>query len=437
MKIASVKGMKDVLPTAEGEEGAFNSSLWDRAERVFREVFRRYAFDRVRTPVVEEAQLFARGVGEATDIVSKEMYTFEERGGKKLLALRPEGTAGAARAYIEHGLAMRDPVQRWWYFGAMFRHERQQKHRYRQFFQVGAEVYGVAQPEADAEVLALARDILAELGLEGIELRLNSLGDEACRPGYLQLLSDFLRGRREALCADCRERLDRNPLRVLDCKNPSCREVVQDAPASHEHLCEACSGHFARVRRAAERLAIPYEVDKTLVRGLDYYTRTSFEFLASALGSGQQTAVCGGGRYDGLVKQLGGPDTPAIGFAMGVERLCALLAQQGIPRAAPDLFIAFGDEAGREEALVRADAARRAGLSVEVDFRGGKLTRQLGRADKRGARWSVVLGGNEVASRRARLKEMATGAETEVALDELAAEVARRSRDATQAGSRT
>jgi len=427
MKINSVKGMNDVLPTAEGEQAAFNSRIWERAEKVFRDVFRRYAFDEVRTPLVEEAQLFARSVGEATDIVGKEMYTFEDRSGKKLLALRPEGTAGAARAYIEHGLPMRDPVQRWWYFGSMFRHERQQKHRYRQFYQVGAEAYGVAAPEADAEILALCRDILEGLGLAGIELRLNTLGDEKCRPAYLELLTAFLRERREQLCAECRDRLERNPLRVLDCKNEGCKAVVADAPASYDHLCDACADHFARVRAAVDRLGIEYALDKNLVRGLDYYTRTSFEYLASALGGGQQTAVCGGGRYDGLVKQLGGADTPAIGFAMGVERLCALIAQaEGIPAAAPGLFIAFGDDAGRDEALLLATAARKAGVPTEVDFRGGKLSRQLGRADKRGARFAVVLGGDEVASRRARLKDMRDGSEEEVALDELAALVARR-----------
>ncbi|WP_373047915.1 histidine--tRNA ligase [Vulgatibacter sp.] len=426
MKINSVKGMNDVLPTAEGDSVAFNGRLWERAEAVFRDVMRRYAFDEVRTPIVEEAQLFSRAVGEATDIVGKEMYTFEDRSGKKLLALRPEGTAGAVRAYIEHGLPMRDPVQRWWYFGSMFRHERQQKHRYRQFYQVGVELFGVAQPEADAEVLSLCNAILVDLGLEGIELRLNSLGDEQCRPAYLELLSAFLRERREQLCPECRDRLERNPLRVLDCKNEGCQAVVADAPASHEHLCAPCSEHFARVRASVDRLGIKYRLDKNLVRGLDYYTRTSFEFLASALGSAQQTAVCGGGRYDGLVKQLGGADTPAIGFGMGVERICALLAQQGVPAHAPALFLAIGDEAAREEVLALATEARSKGLAAEADFRGGKIARQLGRADKRGARFAVVIGGNELASRRAKLKDMRGGEETEVALDELVAEVARR-----------
>lgn len=427
MKITSVKGMNDVLPTAEGDEAPFNSRIWERVSSVARDVFRRYAFDETRTPVVEEAQLFARSVGEATDIVGKEMYTFPDRSGGKVLALRPEGTAGSVRAYVEHGLPMRDPVQRWWYFGSMFRHERQQKHRYRQFFQIGAESFGVATPEADAEILALCRDILEGLKLTGIELRLNSLGDENCRPAYLEKLTAFLREHETELCGECRNRLERNPLRVLDCKNEGCRAVVRDAPASHENLCEACSEHFGRVRAAVDRLGIRYTLDKTLVRGLDYYTRTSFEYLATSLGGGQQTAVCGGGRYDGLVKQLGGPDTPAVGFAMGVERLCALVAQaEGIPTASPDLFLAFGDDAGRDAALDLVGAARAKGLSAEVDFRGGKLARQLSRADKRAARYAVVLGGAEIASGTVKLKDMRGGVETEVALADLADEVARR-----------
>jgi len=294
---------------------------------------------------------------------------------------------------------------------------------------VGVEAFGVANPEADAEILALCRDILEGLGLTGIELRLNSLGDENCRPAYLELLQAYLRERKDQLCAECQDRLERNPLRVLDCKNAGCKAVVADAPASYDHLCGACAEHFGRVRTLVDRLGIQYHLDKNLVRGLDYYSRTSFEFLASALGGGQQTAVCGGGRYDGLVKLLGGADTPAIGFAMGVERLCALMAQaHGVPSAAPALFVAFGDEAGRDEALQLVSAARAKGLAVEADFRGGKLARQLARADKRGARFAVVLGGNEVASRRVKLKDMQGGAESEVSLDALVDEIAARLR---------
>lgn len=421
MKIASIKGMNDVLPTRTGEDVAFHAKIWKEVEEAWRRVTERYSFDEVKTPIVEEAQLFARSVGEATDIVGKEMYVFPERSGKKLLALRPEGTAGAVRAFLEHGLASSDPVQRWAYFGPMFRHERQQKHRYRQFYQLGYEAFGVASPELDAELLALCRDLLRELGLTGIELRLNSLGDSACRPVYLAKLVEYLQARADSLCAECRVRLEKNPLRVLDCKNEGCRAATADAPASYDHLCEPCAAHFARVREAADALGVAYHLDPRLVRGLDYYTRTAFEFLATALGSGQQTAVGGGGRYDGLVGLLGGPETPAVGFAMGVERLCALVAQaRGVPAAGPALFLAFADDAGRARALSLAAELRGQGVSVELDLRGGKLQRQLGRADRRGARFSLVLGSAEVEAGRGKLKEMASGTVTEVEFSRLA-----------------
>jgi len=426
VKIAAVKGMKDVLPTAQGEDAAFNSRIWERIEAASRKVFALYGFEFIHTPVLEESRLFARAVGEDTDIVGKEMYAFEDRGGKHL-ALRPENTAGAVRAYVEQGLPMRDPVQRWCYFGPMFRRERPQRHRYRQFFQLGVESFGVAAPEEDVEILALCRDLVEAIGLGGVELRLNSLGDAACRPAYLQILRAFLEERRERLCADCRRRIERNPLRALDCKEPGCVEATRGAPAAHEHLCGACKEHFDRVIAGTTALGIPYVLDGRLVRGLDYYTRTAFEISASALGKGQQTAVCGGGRYDALVQMLGGPPTPAIGFAMGVERIAFMLADaEGVPAHSTDLFLAFIDAQGREKAQELARAARRRGIRTEMDLRGGKVSRQLSRADKRGARFAVVLGGSEVESGRARLKEMATGEETELSLDALVEEVWKR-----------
>jgi len=426
VKISAVKGMKDVLPTAQGEDAPFNSRIWERILNAGREVLSRYGFELIHTPVLEESRLFARAVGEETDIVGKEMYAFEDRGGK-VLALRPENTAGAVRAYVEQGLPMRDPVQRWWYFGPMFRRERPQRHRYRQFFQLGVESFGVAAPEEDVEILALARDLIEAVGLVGVELRVNSLGDEACRPGYLEVLRAYLEERRDRLCADCQRRIDRNPLRALDCKEPGCVEATRDAPASHEHLCDPCRQHFDRVLAGAAAMEIPYVLDARLVRGLDYYTRTAFEMTAQALGTGQQTAVCGGGRYDGLVKLLGGPPTPAIGFAMGVERIATLLAEAGgVPAASADLFLAFADPRGLEAAQRLARQARGRGLRTEMDLRGGKVSKQLGRADRRGARFAVVLGELEVQAGRARLKEMATGQETEVALDALVEEVWKR-----------
>ncbi len=422
MKLGSVKGMNDVLPTAGADEASFHSGVWADVLDATRVVFARYGFDEIRTPVVEEAQLFARSLGESTDVVGKEMYTFPERGGDKLLALRPEGTAGAVRAFLEHGLAANDPVQRWWYFGPMFRHERQQKHRYRQFFQIGAEALGVASPELDVEILALCRDIVLALELPGVELRLNSLGDPPDRAAYVEALRLFLSGREEQLCGECRARLGKNPLRVLDCKNEGCRAQTAEAPASWEALGPAAKEHFERVRAGLDALGVPYVLDKRLVRGLDYYCRTTFELLATSLGSGQQTAVGGGGRYDGLVELLGGPPTPAVGFAMGVERLCALRSQlNGLPKACPDLFLAIADDAGRARALPLVQALRNAGRKVEADWRGGKVGKQLARADKRGARFSLVLGSAEAASGRGNLKRMRDGRESEVALSELAA----------------
>lgn len=422
MKIASVKGMNDVLPTASAEEASFHGGVWAEVVGAAQRVFSRYAFDEIRTPIVEEAALFARALGESTDVVGKEMYAFPERGGDKLLALRPEGTAGAVRAFLEKGLGANDPVQRWCYFGPMFRHERQQKHRYRQFYQLGVEALGVAAPELDVEVLALCRDIVLELELPGVELRLNSLGDPADRAAYVATLKSFLAGREEKLCGECRARLEKNPLRVLDCKNEGCRAQTAEVPASWESLGPAAKEHFERVRAGLDALQVPYVLDKRLVRGLDYYCRTTFELLATSLGSGQQTAAGGGGRYDGLVELLGGPPTPAVGFAMGVERLCALRAQvKGLPKTAPELFLAIADEAGRARALPLVQALRKAGHRVEVDWRGGKVGKQLNRADKRGAKFSLVLGQAEVASGRGKVKRMRDGAETEVALDALAA----------------
>lgn len=426
MKISAVKGMKDVLPTMQGDDAPFNSRIWERIETAGREVCSLYGFEAIRTPILEETQLFSRAVGEDTDIVGKEMYAFEDRGGKNL-ALRPENTAGAVRAYVEQGLPMRDPVQRWYYFGPMFRRERPQRHRYRQFYQLGVESFGVGAPEEDVEILSLCRDLVEKMGLGGVELRLNSLGDENCRPAYLDLLRAYLTERQDRLCAECRRRIETNPLRALDCKQPGCVEATADAPAAYEHLCAACEEHFSRVIEGAKAQGIPHTLDGRLVRGLDYYTRTAFEILASALGSGQQTAVCGGGRYDALVKMLGGPPTPAIGFAMGVERIAFMLADaEGVPAPAADLFLAFTDPAGRAKAQALAREARGRGIRTELDLRGGKLSRQLSRADKRGARYAAVLGESEVETGRVKLKRMETGEEEEIALDALVEEVWKR-----------
>jgi len=410
MKISGVKGMNDVLPA--------EVARWHEMEAVARDVFALHGYREVRTPVVEPAQLFARGVGEATDIVNKEMYVFEDKG-EELLALRPEGTAGTVRAFIEHGAYVEGP-QKWFYMGPMFRRERPQKGRYRQFHQIGCEAFGVAEPFVDAEQIALLDGYLARLGVRA-ELRLNTVGDASCRPAYLADLKAWLTGRKAELCPDCNDRIERNPLRVLDCKTPSCQPVLEQAPRLLERLCEGCAAHFAQVKAGLEALGVAYRVDPRLVRGLDYYVRTAYEFTSDALGS--QSAVAGGGRYDRLVETLGGPPTPGIGFALGEERLAMILEKAGrAPQERrPAVFFISADAAGALEALRRAAALRREGIACELDPRGGKFKAQFKQAERVGARYAVVLGENEVRSGEAKLKDMQSREETPVALDALAA----------------
>jgi histidyl-tRNA synthetase len=410
MKIAGVKGMNDLLPGQVGR--------WQEMERVAREVFALHGYREVRTPVVEAAALFARAVGEETDIVKKEMYVFEDKG-EELLVLRPEGTAGVVRAYIEHGCHV-EGLQKWFYLGPMFRRERPQKGRYRQFHQIGCECLGAAEPTIDVEQIAMLDGFLGRLGVRA-ELRLNTVGDPACRPAYLAELRAWLGARTKALCADCNERIERNPLRVLDCKTPTCQPVLAEAPKLLDRLCDGCRAHFDAVRAALESLGVAFHVDPRLVRGLDYYVRTAYEFTSDMLGA--QSAVAGGGRYDGLVETLGGPPVPGIGFALGQERLALILeaAKRPIPEAWPAVFFVSADEAGARAALVRAQELRSAGIACDLDPRGGKVARQFKQAERVGARYALVLGGNEVASGQAKLKDLATREETPVALDELAA----------------
>ncbi len=411
-KLNGVKGMNDLLPG--------QVARWQEMEAVAREVFALYGYREVRTPIVEPAQLFARGVGEATDIVKKEMYVFEDKG-EDLLALRPEGTAGTVRAFIEHGAFVEGP-QKWFYVGPMFRRERPQKGRYRQFHQIGCEAFGIAEPLLDAEQIALVDDFLARLGVRA-ELRLNSVGDRSCRPAYLEDLRAYLTGRKGELCADCNERLERNPLRVLDCKVESCQPVLAQAPRLLERLCPECAAHFDAVKGGLDALGVRYTVDTRLVRGLDYYVRTAYEFTSDALGS--QSAVAGGGRYDGLVETLGGPPTPGIGFGLGQERLAMILEKVGraAPERRPVVFFVTADAEGAGEALRRAAELRRAGIACELDPRGGKMKAQFKQAERVGARYALVLGGNEVQTGQAKLKDLATREETPVALAELAARV--------------
>jgi histidyl-tRNA synthetase len=415
MKIPGVRGMNDLLPAAIGR--------WQEMERVAREVFALYGYREVRTPAVEHAALFARGVGEATDIVKKEMYVFEDKG-EEMLALRPEGTAGTVRAYVEHGCHV-EGLQKWFYMGPMFRRERPQKGRYRQFHQIGCECFGVAEPGIDVEQIAMLDDYLGRLGVRAA-LKLNTVGDGQCRPAYLADLEAWLRERKDKLCADCNERIERNPLRVLDCKVASCQPVLAEAPRLLDRLCGPCRAHFDAVRAGLESLGVAYQVDARLVRGLDYYVRTAYEFSSDAIGS--QSAVAGGGRYDGLVETLGGPPTPGIGFALGQERLALVLEASGRkpPEDRPVVFFVAADEIGAREAPLRAAALRKAGVASELDPRAGKLARQFKQAERVRARYAVVLGGDEVASGQAKLKDIDTREETPIALSELVTRFAKR-----------
>jgi len=411
-KFAGVKGMNDVLP---GE-----IEVWQHVERTAREIFGRFGYQEMRTPMVEDTGLFVRSVGEETDIVGKEMYTFEDKAGRSL-TLRPEGTAPAARAYIEHSILNKEPVTKWFYTGPMFRYERMKTGRYRQFSQIGAEAYGVKEPGQDVEVMDMVVQFLNALGLPDISLNVNSIGDDACRPNYQADLLIYLHLRREELCEDCKSRLERNPLRVLDCKNEKCQQIARDAPNILERLCAGCRTHFDEVKRKLELLGHRYVVNPRMVRGLDYYTRTAFEFIANNPVLGTASTVGGGGRYDKLVKGLGGPDVPAVGFGLGLDRLCLLLSQSGKTFGTkPDLFVATVDEKAQDLAFKMASELRRQGLWVEFDARGGSLKSQMKRADKLGARYALVLGENELAQQSGELKPMSGGEPRKVAFAELA-----------------
>ncbi len=418
-KIRAVKGTRDVLPTdtyVKDDEPWVRIGHYQLIEDAARELFPLYGYREARTPVLERTELFVRGIGQDTDIVGKEMYTFDDHGDR--VTMRPENTASLVRAYVEHNVNQHEPETKWWYLGPMFRRERQQRGRYRQFTQIGIEAFGSPGPRVDAEQIELLDRWLRRLGIP-FEMHLNTLGDAACRPKYREALQAYLRSRAADLCDDCRKRIETNPIRVLDCKNPKCQEVAGGAPQMEQFLCDPCRAHFGGLQESLRGLGVAYVVDARLVRGLDYYTRTAYEAIATS-GLGAQSTVAGGGRYDGLVKELGGPDIPGIGFAAGVERMALLIAQQGKEGGTkPALFIApLGDaEAARADTLARD--LRAAGLAVEVSFRKSNPGNQLKRADALGARFALVLGSQELQTDRAKLKELKTGTQHEVSLNEL------------------
>ena len=407
------RGTQDVLPQ--------ESYKWHFIEGKLMDLARRYGFSEVRTPTFEHTGLFDRGVGDTTDIVQKEMYTFTDKGGRSI-TLRPEGTAGVARCVLEHGLLNNPLPLKLSYLISCFRYEKPQAGRFREFRQFGAEVFGSQDSAVDAEVIALVADIFTTLGISDIALELNSIGCPHCRPAYHEKLRAYFAQHIDSLCPTCRERLEKNPLRILDCKNDSCKEVAKGAPLGIDNLCDECADHFASLKERLTAMGIPFTVNPQIVRGLDYYTKTVFEFVSTSIGA--QGTVCGGGRYDGLLETLGGPSTPAIGFAVGLQRLLAVMEQDGASLGAPpacDIFLASIGQGASVEAQKLALRLRRAGLHAESDVQGRSLKAQMKYADKLGARYTVVLGDDEVKTGQIKLKRMDDGQVEETTLEALPA----------------
>ena len=409
MEFTAIKGFKDILP---GE-----IDPWQRLDACVREIFDAFGFREIKPPAMEWTELFSRSIGEDTDIVSKEMYTIRDSKGRGM-TLRPEATASVTRAYIQNRLYLDNPVQKLFVTGPMFRHENPQKGRFRQFHQIDAEIFGDAGPRSDADLIVMLLHLFESLSLSGLSLQLNSLGCPDCRPAFREALRDYLEESAQGLCEDCTRRARTNPLRVFDCKAAACQGLVAGAPSVLDHLCGDCRAHFDALQGLLGDANVVYTVNPRLVRGLDYYTRTAFEVQTERLGA--QNAVAGGGRYDGLVKQLGGPDHPAIGFAIGVERLIALMNEVREPeQPAPSLFVAaLGDEAARR-AFAWVTALRKAGLRVETDYAARSLKSQMKRADRLNASRVLIVGENELASGKGLLRDMETKAQEEIPLDDL------------------
>jgi histidyl-tRNA synthetase len=403
--IRSVKGTRDLLPP--------QTTLWQQVEAEVRRVFGAYNFSEIRTPVLERTDLFARSVGADTDIVTKEMYTFQDRDDESL-TLRPEATASVVRAYIEHGLFNEGRIHKLYYLGPMFRRERPQKGRYRQFYQIGAEVLGSDSPAIDAEVLEMLTLLVERVGLRDYTLLLNSVGCGKCRAEYVKILRRALEGVKAQMCADCQRRAETNPMRVLDCKVEADQPIIAKLPTILDHLCPECRQHFETVKAELTQRGIPFEIAPRLVRGLDYYTRTTFEITSGALGA--QNAVLGGGRYDGLSEILGGPPTPGLGFAIGQDRLMLLVEQAGRLKSESALtaYIAWLGEETLAPAAQLARELRREGFAVEIGYEPVKLKKSLGIANKMGARFAVIIGDGELQTGRYQIKDMRSGAQQEV-----------------------
>lgn len=406
------KGCKDVLPS--------QSHLWQYVEGVARETARRFGFKEIRTPVFEHTELFLRGVGDTTDIVNKEMYTFLDKGNRSV-TLKPEGTAGVARSFVENGLANEGLPAKMYYFSPAFRYERPQAGRLREHHQFGVELYGAAGAQADAEVITLVDAFYRELGLKKVKLQLNSIGCKQCRTAYNAALKEYFSPRLGKMCADCNARFGKNPMRMLDCKEEACKKITATAPSILDYLCDDCKDHFSKVRRLLDCAGVRYEVNPRIVRGLDYYSRTVFEFVSDAAGA--QGTVCGGGRYDTLLEQIGGKPVPAVGFGGGIERLLMVMEAEGVSVPAAQgaiCYLAGMDENSRERAFLLACELRKAGISCETDLMDRSVKAQFKYADKTGARYVAVIGESELAEGAAEVKNLSDSSSERVKFEKLA-----------------
>lgn len=404
----AIKGTRDVLPKDVHKNQYIEATALDIAEK--------FGYKEIRTPVFEHTELFQRGVGDTTDVVQKEMYTFDDKGGRSI-TLRPEGTAGAVRSYLENGLCNEALPQKVCYLTSCYRYEKPQAGRLREFHQFGVECFGTASPLADAELISLAKSIFDTLEVNDLSLEINSIGCPTCRTEYHKALKEYFSSRKDELCETCQDRLDRNPMRILDCKSPICSEIAKNAPVVTDYLCDECRQHFDKVQEYLKTMNIEFSINSKIVRGLDYYTKTVFEFVSNSIGA--QGTVCGGGRYDGLVDELGGPKTPSLGFAMGLERLMLVMEAQNAPfpeANAPDLFVvAMGDKATLKAVEIVKDM-RAEGFTALMDLNQRSLRAQMKYADKLNSKFTIVIGDNEVNDGIAKLKNMKTGEETEIAL---------------------
>lgn len=406
------RGTNDILP-GEVEK-------WQYLESICHQVCRHFGYQEIRTPIFEHTELFLRGVGETTDIVEKEMYSFFDRG-ERNITLRPEGTASTVRAFLENKLYAEPQPTKLFYIGPMFRYDRPQAGRYRQFHQFGIEVFGSNHPSVDAEVIGLACTVLEKLKLKGLKVHVNTVGCPECRPRHLNALVEYFSDKKDKLCKTCQDRLTKNPLRILDCKSSVCQELGKDAPTTRSSACPACEEHFTKVLQYLDAMGIDYEVDPKLVRGLDYYTHTAFEILVEGIGA--QSAICGGGRYDGLIEQCGGKPMPGIGFAMGMERLLLTLGSEGVDLSHltvhPDVYIAAIGEKPQEEAFKLAMELRRKGISTEKDYLEKSLKAQLKVADRLKVKYTLILGEEELNANKIIIKEMAKSEQVEIPITDI------------------